>query len=156
MEAAQQEPEPPLGLAVLMFISYRAMETQILDALREAGHPLTVAQARVAARINAEGSRLTELAAAAQTTKQNAGFVVGQLLDQGIVERVPDPTDARAKLIRITPFGDRVRQVARAAESRVEAEWVATLGERSASELRSALEKLRDVTDPYRPQIRGA
>ncbi len=147
--ATEQEPVEHLGLAVLMFISYRAMETQILDAVREAGHPITVAQARVAARINEDGSRLTELAEAAQMTKQNAGFVVGQLVDHGYVERVADPSDARAKLIRITALGDRVRRLAREAESRVEAEWAAVLGERGTAQLRSALEDLRAVTDPY-------
>lgn len=144
----QQEPEQP-GLGVLMFIAHRAMETRILDAVREAGYPITVAQARVAARINDGGSRLTELAEAAQMTKQNAGFVVGQLVDHGYVERVADPSDARAKLIRITALGDRVRRLAREAESRVEAEWAAVLGERGTAQLRSALEDLRAVTDPY-------
>lgn len=132
-----------------MFIAHRAMETRILDAVREAGYPITVAQARVAARINDGGSRLTELAEAAQMTKQNAGFVVGQLVDHGYVERVADPSDARAKLIRITALGDRVRRLAREAESRVEAEWAAVLGERGTAQLRSALEDLRAVTDPY-------
>lgn len=147
--ATEQEPVEHLGLAVLMFISYRAMETQILDAVREAGHPITVAQARVAARINEDGSRLTELAEAAQMTKQNAGFLVGQLLDHGYVERVSDPRDARAKLIRITALGDRVRRLARETELRVEAEWLEVLGERRVAELRTALETLRTVTDPY-------
>lgn len=132
-----------------MLIAHRAMETRILDAVREAGYPITVAQARVAARINDGGSRLTELAEAAQMTKQNAGFVVGQLVDHGYVERVADPSDARAKLIRITALGDRVRRLAREAESRVEAEWAAVLGERGTAQLRSALEDLRAVTDPY-------
>ena len=39
-----------------------------------------------------EGSRLTDLAAQAQVTKQTAGELVDQLERRGYVERVPDPS----------------------------------------------------------------
>jgi hypothetical protein len=32
----------------------------------------------------------------------------------------------------------------------VEAEWTAYLGEDAAAQLRAALERLREITDPYR------
>ena len=38
----------------------------------------------------------------AQVTKQTAGFLVDQLEKAGYLERVPDPTDGRARLVRVT------------------------------------------------------
>ena len=67
---------------------------------------------RIAARIDPGGSRITRLAAAAQVTKQTAGFLVEQLEAAGYVEKVPDPTDGRARLVRLTPRALRVAPIA--------------------------------------------
>jgi hypothetical protein len=92
--------ELPLG--VLLFIPTLAMEAATTDGLARAGYTdMTVAQARIAARIDPGGSRITRLAAAAQVTKQTAGFLVEQLERAGYVERVPDPTDGRARLVKV-------------------------------------------------------
>lgn len=139
--------DPSLG--VLLFIPYRHMEQRILDAVREAGFPITLAQARVAQRIDDGGSRLTRLAEAAQVTKQTAGYLVDQLEEAGYVERVTDPTDARAKLVRITEHGRRAFEVARPVQDAIEAEWEAHLGVEATAELRRTLLRLREVTDPY-------
>ncbi len=63
--------------------------------MREAGYDVTVAQSRLAQRIADEGSRLTELADRAQVTKQTASLLVAALEREGLVERVPDPSDGR-------------------------------------------------------------
>ncbi|MFG2006445.1 MarR family winged helix-turn-helix transcriptional regulator [Spirillospora sp. NPDC048911] len=140
--------EPNLGL--LCFIAYRAMESRVVRALATAGFgDVTVAQGRVFARIGPNGTRLTELAEQAQITKQTAGFLVDQLERAGYVRRVPDPADARARLVRIAPRGEAAVAVARRAEAEVEAEWTQHLGEQDATQLRRALTKLREVTDPY-------
>ncbi|WP_406832914.1 MarR family winged helix-turn-helix transcriptional regulator [Pedococcus sp. KACC 23699] len=139
--------DPPLG--VLLFIPYRAMEVRVLEAVVAAGYPLTMAQARVFQRIASDGSRLTELAAAAEVTKQSAGFLVDQLEVNGYVERVPDPSDARARLIRLTSRGHEVVAVARPVQQQVEAEWVAHLGRERTEQLYATLAELRKVTDPF-------
>ena len=141
--------EPSVG--VLLFVAYRAMETRVLEAVAEAGFDdITLAQARVFQRIGPGGTRLSELAAAAQVTKQTAGFLVDQLEAAGYVERVPDPTDARARLVRIGPRGAAAAPVAAAALAEVEAEWTAHLGATAMSQLRQALVRLRQITDPFR------
>jgi DNA-binding MarR family transcriptional regulator len=55
--------------------------------------------------ITPEGARLTELAERANLTKQAVGEVVSELEGAGYVERVPDPSDGRAKIIRLTERG---------------------------------------------------
>jgi DNA-binding MarR family transcriptional regulator len=139
-----------LNTGLLLFIPYRALENRVFATLAEAGyHDFTVAQARVAQRIGPEGSRLTELAEAAQVTKQTAGFLVDQLERAGYVERVPDPRDARAKLIRLAERGQQIVAVAAQAVARVEAEWAEHLGAHRYAQLRRILTQLREITDPY-------
>ncbi|RJS47758.1 MarR family transcriptional regulator [Nocardioides cavernaquae] len=133
-----------------MFVAVRHIETRVVDAIVAAGFDdITLAQARVAARIGDEGSRLTELAAAAQVTKQTAGAMVDQLERAGYVERIPDPSDARAKLVQFAPRGREVLAVARRVEEEIRAEWEQHLGVRRLRELTDSLEKLREITDPW-------
>jgi DNA-binding MarR family transcriptional regulator len=139
-----------LNLGLLCFIAYRAMETQVLEALAAAGFDdLTAAQGRVFARIASRGTRITELAEQAKITKQTVGFLVDQLERAGYVRRVPDPADARARLVRIAERGEAAVAVARAAEAEVEGQWTRHLGRPATSQLRRALTSLREITDPY-------
>jgi DNA-binding MarR family transcriptional regulator len=140
-----------LNVGLLLFIPYRAMENRVFRALADAGFDdFTPAQARVLQRIGPEGTRLTQLAEAAQVTKQTAGFLVDQLERAGYVRRTPDPTDARARLVRISERGAAAQPIADAVVAEVEAEWQAHLGDRRWGQLRDALTRLREITDPYR------
>jgi DNA-binding MarR family transcriptional regulator len=138
-----------MDLATLMFVSYRAMDDRVMRAMREAGFDVTVAQSRLAQRIADEGSRLTELAERAQVTKQTASLLVAALEREGLVERVPDPDDGRARLIRLSDRGREAAQQAMQVVMRVEQEWVEHLGPELAGQLREALVRLREVNDPY-------
>ncbi len=139
--------DPSLG--VLLFLPYRHLEQRVLDAVVAAGYPVTLAQARVFQRVDPGGSRLTDLAAAAQVTKQTAGFLVDQLVAAGFVERVPDPTDARARLVRITAHGYAAIAVARTVQAEIEQEWREHLGAGRLESLRHTLLRLREITDPW-------
>lgn len=137
------------SLGVLLFIPYRHMEQRILDAVVAAGFPITLTQARLFQRVDPHGSRLTTLAAAAQVTKQAAKFLVDQLEAGGYVERVPDPSDGRARLVRITSRGRDVVDAATVVQREIEQEWRQHLGAQATEELRGALNRLRDITDPF-------
>lgn len=142
-------PDDELNLGLLLFIPYRALENRVFAALAEAGYDITPAQARVFQRIGADGTRLTELAEQAQVTKQTAGFLVDQLERAGYVQRTSDPSDARARLVRISERGRRTIPIASAAIAEIEAEWTAHLGAAKVGQLRAALTTLREITDPY-------
>ncbi|MGY1813661.1 MarR family winged helix-turn-helix transcriptional regulator [Blastococcus sp. SYSU D00820] len=140
-----------LNVGLLLFLPYRAMENRVFAALAAAGFDdFTLAQARVMQRIGPEGTRLTELAEAAQVTKQTASHLVDQLERAGYVRRTPDPSDARARLVRVAERGAAAQPVAARAVAEVEAEWRAHLGEPRWRRLREALTALREITDPYR------
>nr|WP_239523958.1 MarR family transcriptional regulator [Geodermatophilus normandii] len=136
---------------MLCFYPARAMEARLLATVAAEGFDdLTLAQARLAARIGPHGTRLTDLAEQSLVTKQTAGHLVDQLQRAGYVRRVADPSDARARLVQIAERGLELVAVARRVEAEVEAEWTAHLGEEPTAQLRAALTRLREVTDPYR------
>ncbi len=141
----------PLNVGLLLYLPYRAMETRVFDGLAAAGYDdFTPAQARVFQRIAPTGSRLTDLAEQAGITKQSAGFLVDQLERAGYVDRVPDPADGRARLVRIAERGALSVEASRRIVDEVEAEWTAHLGQLRMTQLRGILTDLRQITDPWR------
>ena len=95
-----------------------------------------------------EGSRITEIAERAQLTKQTVVYLVNDLEREGYVERAPDPTDRRAKLVRPTARGDAAVAEARRIASDIEREWTELLGERQMTQLRHLLESLHNALWP--------
>lgn len=135
----------------MLFIANRALEQRVFDALVAAGvTDITLTQARVAARIAPLGSRVSELAQQARVTKQSAAFLVEQLEAAGYVERAPDPTDGRARLVRLTTRALRLTQVADAEVERVLAEWADHVGEERLRQMNETLRDLREIIDPWR------
>ena len=139
--------EPNIGL--LLLYPYRALESRVLAALATAGFEITLAQARLLQRVADGGSRLTELAAQAQVTKQTAGELVDELVRRGYAERVADPRDGRARLVRLAARGRAAVAAAAPVVAAVEAEWTAHVGAEAMAGLRATLLRLREVTDPW-------
>lgn len=93
------------------------------------------------------GERITDIAARTQLTKQTIGYLVDDLVALGHVERIADPDDARARLVRYTAKGRDARRHAGAAFAAIEAQWAAKLGIRKMAQLRSLLDELRAVIE---------
>jgi DNA-binding MarR family transcriptional regulator len=90
--------------------------------------------------IDPQGSRLTDLAQRANMTKQSVGEATSDLEQLGYVERVPDPNDGRAKIIRLTERGREAQAVGRLLIADIEREWMQCYGEERVAELRGLLE----------------
>jgi DNA-binding MarR family transcriptional regulator len=134
------------GLGTLLRISYQEMMADGVEpALATAGYGdvrsahLPVIQAMAT---NPAGLRATELAAYARITKQSMGYLVDHLHTGGYVERVPDPSDQRAKVVCLTPRGRELSQTIRAAVRDVEAAWAERIGGTQIQHLRAALQEL--------------
>jgi DNA-binding MarR family transcriptional regulator len=142
--------ERELPTSLLMFIASRSAANRIFEALQERGFDdSTIAQSRLMMGIDPDGTRLSVLAERAQIAKQTATALVDKLERAGYVERVADPTDGRARLVRMTARAKSVIPYARAEEERIEEEWRARLGAERMQQLREALTDLRKITDPY-------
>ena|SRR5436190_10625054 len=92
--------------------------------------------------VRGEGMRLTELAQLAAMTKQSVGEVVDGLVELGYVERVPDPLDRRAKLIRLTDRGAEAQRVGFGLFARLEARLAERFGPERVAEMRALLEEV--------------
>ncbi|NUR92257.1 MAG: MarR family transcriptional regulator [Nonomuraea sp.] len=138
-----------LNIGLLLFIPYRFMESAVLAHLKEHGHDLPLNQARVFQRIAPGGSRLAELAESAELSKQTVGSIVDQLEKSGYVRRVADPSDARARLVRLTAKGQELVDLSAPVAERIQAEWETYLGKARMRQLKQTLATLREITDPF-------
>ncbi|MBL0421226.1 winged helix DNA-binding protein [Ramlibacter sp. AW1] len=101
---------------------------------------VTAAHIHITRHLALSGSRLTDLAQSAGMSKQAMGDLVTQCEAWGLVVRVPDPTDARAKLVRFTAAGEAWLQAFRLAVAQVEAEFRAEVGDAVATVITIGLE----------------
>jgi DNA-binding MarR family transcriptional regulator len=93
--------------------------------------------------VERNGVRLTDLAELAGHSKQAVGELVGDLEAMGYVERVSDPADRRAKIIRLTSRGMEAKAAALEIFAAIEREWAERIGEERVAALRDALELLQ-------------
>ena len=90
--------------------------------------------------IDLEGTRLTDLADRIGISKQAVGQLVDELEDLGVLERVPDPDDGRAKLIRfIEEDGEPILMRGLAVLTALESQMEAHIGPRQMKQLHRAL-----------------
>jgi len=92
----------------LLFRAARLLnERAIAKTQKRIKLPVRVAHTTLLPHIDLEGTRLTELARRLGVTKQAAGQLVDELEAMGMLERTPDPADARAKLVCFSPRGKK-------------------------------------------------
>ncbi|MGZ5393792.1 MAG: MarR family winged helix-turn-helix transcriptional regulator [Mycobacterium sp.] len=110
---------------------------------RALGHKeLRPAHARLMVFLGWEGSRITDIAKAQDVSKNAVGQLVTELEDLGYVERVPDPGDGRAKIVRYTRKGRALIGDAGTIAGKLDAEVEAIVGARRLAELRSTLAEI--------------
>ena len=130
-------------LIALLTDVHRQMQDELHARLRTGGWlEIRPSHGCVFGGMSPEGARLTDLAERAHITKQSVGEIVTDLEQLGFVERIPDPADKRAKLVRLTPRGEEVQNAARETFAQIEAEWGERIGKKKVAELRSMLEEL--------------
>ena len=142
----------PPNLGLLLREPYRLGNEQLHLRIAEGGHPeVRAPHGNVLQYLDAEGTRVSELARRAQVTKKSMAELVAHLERHGYVERVPDPADRRAKLVRATDRGREVYAIARDAVAELEREWTGILGERKMRRLAELLAELNEGLHDERP-----
>jgi DNA-binding MarR family transcriptional regulator len=87
--------------------AYLGVNRYVVDRLHAAGFAeIRPAHAKVFENLDDGGTTVTALAERAQVTKQAMGELAIALEQLEYVQRVPDPSDRRAKLVTLTPRGD--------------------------------------------------
>lgn len=135
----------------LLRTPYEAMLTRLHAGLAAAGFADSYPSwgSNVFFCLREGGLRLTDLAEQAHTTKQAMSYTVNRLEDAGYVERVPDPADGRAKVIRLTQRGWELRRVADEIIAGMEKECVGRLGEQKMRQFEELMKDVSHVLGGY-------
>lgn len=95
--------------AAAFMTASRALMGMSLRSVAAAPVPLTVPQHRLLVLVSADGPRrIGALADDLGVNQSNASRLVARLAEQGLVQRVTDPTDRRASVVEATTAGLRV------------------------------------------------
>jgi DNA-binding MarR family transcriptional regulator len=145
----QNERRPTL--IILLRLTTQMMLEELVARLAAAGYAdIRPADSRLFENIDPSGTRLTELATRARMTHQAMGELVASLEERAYLERASDPTDRRARLVRLTHKGRRVQRQALAEIAEMEVTWFGEQAARVQHLLSAALRKGGQRTDPVR------
>lgn len=127
-------------LPLLLFGGFRVLIDRLHDELARQGHTgARPAHGFALQAIGPSGVTAAELGRRLGVSKQAAGKTVDRLVRLGYVERAASSVDARAKVVRLTPWGTDLLNRSAAIFDSLRAEWVAALGEERVGSLESAL-----------------
>jgi DNA-binding MarR family transcriptional regulator len=133
----------PDGFLIGSLLSAAAaeLERRVLDGYHAAGFTdIRAVHSNILRLLPPEGCRVTELAERAYSSKQAIGYLVEYLEDHGYLERVADPNDRRAQIVRRTERGWEVNRTAWRLVQQVQTEWAQQLGQ---ERMESMIESLR-------------
>ena len=115
-------------------------------ASRLAAFDVSYAQARLLALLDELGpARVSVLAEADHCSQPTMSTALQRLEAQGWAQRVPDPADARASLLSLTPAGRDALGKIRRARAAVLSPTLTTLDESEVARLRDAVVALDDL-----------
>ena len=137
-----------MQMGLLLKLPYLALERYTSRRLNELGYgEVRPAHYAVFQVLRPEGSRLTELADRAGMTKQSMGYLVDHLERHGYLQRVPDPADQRAQIIRITPRARKYDEAVEAVIEEMHQAWAGRIGRAKFRQLRELLGELVAVLE---------
>jgi DNA-binding MarR family transcriptional regulator len=128
------------NMSRLLFSAAWLFDSRILDYVQRHGFPLLrMAHLHLPRNLDLEGTRLTDLAVRAEMSKQSIGEIIDQCVAMGLVARVPDKSDGRAKIVVFTPRGLHLLEVVHAALSFAEEEMRAAIGAQRTGDVMTML-----------------
>ncbi|ROO89989.1 DNA-binding MarR family transcriptional regulator [Actinocorallia herbida] len=144
---------PGFELPIRLLLAFRALIDELHTRLAERGHPeMRPMHGFVFQAVGPEGCSTAELGRRLGVTKQAAAKTVESLERLGYLTRVPDPADARARIVRLTPRG--VSALSDSAEifDALRAEWSEALGPARLATVEDALRTMT-AAEPFRTDL---
>ncbi len=132
----------PRSTFELLFRASRLVNELAIARAQSAGGRLRVAHTQLFPHITSDGVRLTALAETLGVTKQAIGPLIDDLEREGVVERVDDPEDRRAKRIRWTRKGQRALLHGLSLLAELEVELARKVGKTRLAELADTCEHI--------------
>jgi DNA-binding MarR family transcriptional regulator len=133
----------PPAIGALLRLAWQAVRDRIYEGVLAAGYTdLSRAHVLLFRWPTIDGLRPSELAARTQLSWQSINDLLSDLEKRDYLERTPDPTDGRARIVRLTKRGWDLTQVISDMSFASEREWARVIGERRFDEFRSTLSEL--------------
>jgi len=113
------------------------------------GYPW-VAEARgaVIGHLRPGGLPQSQLAGLLGVSKQAVQQFVDELVEEGAVERIVDPADARSRIVRLTRRGIAFIEEGNAVKRKIEARYGTRIGQKRLDALNAALDELAAEAEP--------
>ncbi len=138
-------------VGALMLVGWQWVREQVFNGVRAAGYDdLNPAHVALFRYPTLDGLRPIEIAERMQITKQSVHELLTHMEQRGYLVREPDPSNRRARVVRLTESGKRLELVVRAAAGAAEEQIATMLGARRFNQLREALLVLVEQLDAPR------
>lgn len=129
-----------------LFNATRKFEEDLMAVLQREGFPeIRIVHLNLYRHLDFDGTRLTELAARANMTKQSMQELVDRAELMGFVERRPDPRDRRAKVVAFSERGLTLVEALHKGILHAERQMVAAIG---AAAVDGIAARLTEYTTP--------
>ncbi len=144
---------PPLPIGALLRFGLHEIRSRIYAAVLAAGfEDVRAAHVTLFRWPGPDGRRPTEIAADARISKQRVNDLLRDLEALGYLELERDPSDRRARIVRLTERGRRLHKTAVREHAAIEAEWRQAIGEHRFKQVRSGLAELtRPTAETHHP-----
>lgn len=151
MQSEDDERWRHTNIGRLLSNSLLRFERRVFALLAEEGQDqIRLTHLSVTRNLDVEGTRTTELARRANMTKQAMGEIVAQCEVLGLVKRIPDRRDARAKIVLFTDHGLEWLRAFRGALAKAELEMRVEIGYLRVDAVAAALFRYGQGYDPLR------
>ena len=142
IEAARQE-----SLGRLLLNAHRTFMSIFLEKMRQQGvdQRINASLTNIMINIPSSGIRIADIAEATNMTRQSVSQFVNELETIGYVERIPDPADGRAVLIRFSTEGLVVMRYALQVKHEIESEVAKQLTANGYAALIDALKTIASM-----------
>ena len=141
--------EYPPAIGALLRLAWQAVRERIYEGVLEAGYTdLSRSHVLLFRWPTIDGLRPSELATHNQLSRQSINDLLSDLEKRGYLERTPDPTDGRARIVRLTERGVDLTQVLSDMSFTTESEWGQAIGEERFAEFRDTLFELVAYASP--------
>ena len=140
---------------VLLRLLIRTTQTEtneLTERLHAAGHgSVQPSYVGLLGNVDTEGTRVVTIAKRTGNSRQAVSQLINAIEAAGFLERVPDPDDGRAVLVRHTRAGRKLLADALQAMADIEAGYEAIIGPARMRALKKALFEIAESVDPTGP-----
>lgn len=139
-----KESQCPLG--VLLSEPLKQIQQKLMAELADWGFSeIRPTHFPVVDTLDGKEMRLTSLASCVGVTKQTVSYIVDDLERLGYVKCGKDPSDGRAKIVKLSDKGIEARRSRTEIMKNIDEEWTKALGTKEMKRLVKLLEKLTRI-----------